>query len=64
MARGATINLMNCPVCGKLFVPAPMHVYKVGGLKRGNLVCSWGCVRASEKAKEAKKKGSKANDAT
>lgn len=40
----------KCPICGKMFCPAPLHAYKV---KRVN-VCSWGCVRKYEKEKEAK----------
>lgn len=29
-----------CPVCGKEFYPAPMHVYKAGE----KLVCSYSCM--------------------
>ena len=41
----------KCPICGKKFVPAPMHVYKV----KGRLVCTWGCVCKYEKEKENEK---------
>ena len=43
------IALSKCPVCGKVYVPAPEHVYKVliGG-KRKN-VCSWHCMRKYER---------------
>ena len=44
----------KCPVCGKTFIPAPLHAYKVsmkhrcGGIY-DKLVCSWHCLRAYEK---------------
>jgi len=41
----------KCPVCKKLFIPAPQHVWKVGGKK----VCSYTCMRSFEKAQEEKK---------
>lgn len=41
-----------CPVCGKKFIPAAYHVYRVN--KR--LVCTWGCQRKAEKEAEAKEK--------
>lgn len=28
------IELLRCPVCGKDFVPAPQHVYKLAGEKK------------------------------
>ena len=37
-----------CPICGKLFIPAPEHTYKVA---KGGKVCSWACVRKYEKDK-------------
>jgi hypothetical protein len=44
-----------CPVCGKEFIPAAMHVYKD---RRPNhrFVCSWSCVCESERLKEANRK--------
>lgn len=51
----------TCPICGKLFIPAPEHAYSVGVRNRKThytkkvLVCSWGCLRAYEK-------GAKLND--
>ena len=30
----------TCPVCGKNFIPAPMHAYK----QDGRLFCSWTCL--------------------
>lgn len=32
-----------CPVCGKTFVPAVMHVYRT---EEGRPVCTWGCLCA------------------
>lgn len=43
-------NGTKCPVCGKLFFPAPYHTYKVKGAK----VCSWHCVCEAEKKKGSK----------
>jgi hypothetical protein len=40
-----------CPICGKLFVPAPEHIYKVKGAQ----VCSWSCVCKAEREKEKAK---------
>lgn len=40
----------KCPICGKTFLPAPLHIYKVNN----RLVCSWGCVRTYEKKKGIK----------
>ena len=40
-----------CPVCGKIFVPAPFHSYKVQDKKcRYYLVCSYSCTRQAEKS--------------
>lgn len=41
----------KCPVCGKLFVPAPMHIYNAQMKKYSKkaLVCSYGCMVAQEK---------------
>ena len=46
------IRIVTCPVCGKQFVPAAQHVYRVND----NLVCSWGCQRKVEKEQEERKK--------
>lgn len=44
----------KCPICGKTFYPTPEHAYRD---KRSpyKKVCSWGCVRKSERLKEANK---------
>lgn len=46
-----------CPVCGKTFIPAPYHVYRVKN-RSGNrvLACSWGCVIRREREEEEKHK--------
>lgn len=42
----------DCPVCGKSFIPAPMHIYKI---KYGQFVCLYKCRCAYEKADKGKK---------
>lgn len=44
----------TCPVCGKLFIPAPQHAYSVNVHKKNGYtkkvpICSWSCLRAHEK---------------
>lgn len=39
-----------CPVCGKMFKPAPEHIYHIRKNKR-DLCCSWTCQRNWEKNK-------------
>lgn len=41
----------KCPICGKVFIPAPQHIYKG---EKGRLVCSWGCVCKYEREREKK----------
>jgi C4-type Zn-finger protein len=43
-----------CPVCGKVFIPAPEHIYKIGKFK-DKLVCSYGCRCKWEKENAPKK---------
>lgn len=38
-----------CPVCGKTFIPAPMHIYKVRKSGYYWRVCTWGCQMKWEK---------------
>ena len=48
-------NFVNkiCPVCGKNFVPAPMHIYKIRNKNKClNLVCTYGCMISWEKKHE------------
>jgi hypothetical protein len=44
-----------CPVCGKEFCPAPMHIYKLPGGKQSR-VCSYSCMLEAERVHEAQKK--------
>ena len=37
----------NCPVCGKMFIPAPLHAYK--SPKTRVKYCSWTCYRKAQK---------------
>ena len=43
----------KCPICKKIFIPAPYHAYKMSGCKQ-TLVCSYSCMLASEKRKKYK----------
>ena len=45
----------TCPVCGKRFVPAPQHAYKVQP-HSGAPVCSYRCMMVCRRKAEAKKK--------
>lgn len=40
-----------CPVCGKVFIPAPLHIYR-DKRATSRRVCSWACVCKSERLKE------------
>jgi hypothetical protein len=53
-----------CPVCGKRFIPAPMHVFKTPTGSR--YICTYSCVlererRAKEKMKKARERRMKKN---
>ena len=41
----------RCPICGKEYIPAVFHSYKVGNKR----VCSWHCVIEGERRIEAKR---------
>ncbi|MBQ9468651.1 MAG: hypothetical protein IJU52_06565 [Clostridia bacterium] len=43
-----------CPVCGRVFVPAVMHVYRD---EEGRPVCTWGCLCALRAGKGVRGKG-------
>lgn len=45
-----------CPVCGKSFVPAPQHVYKIHVGDNDRKVCSWTCVRTYERKNKPRRK--------
>ena len=44
----------TCPVCGKVYVPAPEHVYHMPARK--TRVCSYHCMLEAERRHEAGKK--------
>lgn len=50
-ASGVVIQEKVCPICGRNFVPAALHQYKV----KGRMVCSYGCTIRAEKLKGEKK---------
>jgi hypothetical protein len=45
---------IKCPICGKIFVPAPYHAYRAN--HKDALVCSYHCVLESERRKDTKRK--------
>lgn len=47
------VSQIACPICGKMFKPAPEHIYSVGKNKK-KLAYSYTCVRKWEKG-EVKK---------
>ena len=49
-------RVMVCPVCGKSFVPAPQHVYKIHVGDNDRKVCSWTCVRTHERKNKPRRK--------
>lgn len=51
MGEGSTFWVMRtCPICGKEFLPAAQHSWKIGNHEwRKELVCSYTCMRKWEK---------------
>lgn len=49
-----TLATKICPICGKEYIPATMHIYKVDLIRpyRKALVCSWKCVMEGERQVE------------
>ena len=47
-AQGVGFVSVKCPICGKMFVPAPEHAYHNYNGKK--LVCSYSCSMTSRKA--------------
>ena len=42
--------MLTCPICGKEFLPAGQHAYKIGKTRwKQQLVCSYTCQRKWEK---------------
>lgn len=37
--------MRKCPVCGKLYILRPYHVYRQQQKQKGKYVCSWKCAR-------------------
>jgi hypothetical protein len=53
---------IECPICGKKFIPAPEHYWKIGNYgmeSRDERVCSYSCMRKWEKEQEAEIKAKK-----
>lgn len=51
------VKIIKCPVCGKNFVPAGQHMYKIKTKRGRRMVCSYHCMRkAKEKNTEHEKK--------
>lgn len=44
MKENLEIRETRCPVCGKIYIKAPYHIYK----SKGRFVCSWTCMLKSE----------------
>lgn len=52
---------IECPICGKKFIPAPEHYWKIGTSAEGidtrtKNVCSYSCMRKWEKEQLEKRK--------
>lgn len=57
MNDGCGIPMCDCPICGKKFIPAPYHVYRIRN-KSGRVcvrVCSWTCLCAENRRIEAER---------
>lgn len=49
--------MRKCPICGKEFLPAGQHSYKIGTIvKQQKLVCTYTCMRKWEREQEEKNK--------
>lgn len=57
------LELFKCPICGKGFIPAPLHIFKATIKGRVKYLCGWNCLRELERKKDAKKKRKEAKDA-
>jgi hypothetical protein len=45
-----------CPICHKVFIPAPLHMYKIGRKDRQKMVCSYKCRCEAERRKNDTKR--------
>lgn len=50
------LNPRKCPVCGKTFIPAPMHSYHKNEDEAEPLVCTWKCARAGQGYERTRRK--------
>lgn len=57
--RGVQWVMEKCPVCGKEFLPAGLHSYRIGTNTKPKLVCTYTCQRKWEQEQEKKKKRNK-----
>lgn len=44
-----SVEFRVCPICGKKYIAAPEHAWRIGAEKVYKLVCSYTCMRAWEK---------------
>lgn len=44
-----------CPICGKTFIPGSEHVYRDKSDPYKHLVCSYPCMRESERRQEERR---------
>lgn len=49
MERIAAVK--KCGICGKAFIPAPLHIYRDKRRGKNRYVCSYGCMLRSERFK-------------
>lgn len=49
MQKDVWLNPRPCPICGKSFIPAVMHTYKIFDDGRFKNVCSHKCARVWDK---------------
>lgn len=50
-----------CPICGKKFMPEPLHVYKDKSDPDRKLVCTYHCMRESERLADEKRERTSRN---
>ncbi len=44
------LSEVKCPVCGKEFIPAPQHVYKLIKGSKKQFVCTYKCMQAGRRS--------------
>lgn len=42
----------KCPICGRTFIPAPMHIFRIDG----KTFCRWTCYKKYQDAKVDKRR--------